>query len=168
MLLSITHKLHTATQSSLPDKLNRWAFQYTYQRATAQLKNNSMHLLMLNSRVPRTSLGLSFQRDLLYTAAKLPKKVWGVHLHGFLYRRGCPVNDVGYSLCHLTDIHCDMFYITVLQCWYRMYRRGSTGRNHIMEGKDGGALPRPEALTLRSPVQKGQPHVTRENTITHV
>ena len=41
------------------------------------------HLLKLNGGVPRMSLGLSFQRDLLYTAAKLPKKVWGYVYTGF-------------------------------------------------------------------------------------
>ena len=42
------------------------------------------HLLKLNSRVPRMSLGSSFKRDLLYMAAWLPKKARGYGLHGFL------------------------------------------------------------------------------------
>ena len=56
--------------------------------------NNSMHLLKLKGRVPRMSLGLNFWRDLLYTAAKVPKKAWGVCLHRFLYQRGCLINDM--------------------------------------------------------------------------
>ena len=50
------------------------------------------------------SLGSSFQRDILYTAAKLLKK--GV---GFLYWQ-----DVGNSPHHLMDILYDTFYVTVL------------------------------------------------------
>ena len=72
------------------------------------------HLLKLNGGVPGMSLGSSFWRDLLYTAARLPKKAWGYVLHGFLYQRKCPVNDMGNGLCHLTDILYDGFYITAL------------------------------------------------------
>ena len=65
------------------------AIQYTYQRAMAQLKNTSMHLLKLNSRVPRTSLGSSFQRDLLYMAAKLAKMAWeGGYIYMGFYTGG--------------------------------------------------------------------------------
>ena len=38
------------------------------------------HLLKLNGRVPGTSLGLRFQRDLLYTAARLRKKGTGIQI----------------------------------------------------------------------------------------
>ena len=44
------------------------------------------HLLKLNSGVPGMSLGSSFWRDLLYTAAWLPKKARGYTLHRFLYQ----------------------------------------------------------------------------------
>ena len=65
-------------------------------------------------------------------------------------------------------LRCDAFYVTTLQHWYRTYQCGNVGRNCIMEEKDGIALPRPEALTPCSPVQKGQPCVTGENTVTHI
>ena len=42
------------------------------------------HVLKLNGGMPGTSLGLSFRRDLLYTAAKLPKKAWGYINMGFI------------------------------------------------------------------------------------
>ena len=87
-------------------------------------------------------------------------------LHRFLYQRECLVNDVGDCPCHLTDIHCDTFYITTPQCWYGLYQYGSTGRNCVMEGKDGGTLARLTALALHSLLQKGQPCVTGENTVT--
>ena len=45
------------------------------------------HLFKLNGGVPRMSLGLSFQRDLLYMAARLPKKVRDCTLHRLLYQR---------------------------------------------------------------------------------
>ena len=38
------------------------------------------HLLKSNDGMPQISLGLSFWRELLYTAAKLPKKGIGIHL----------------------------------------------------------------------------------------
>ena len=109
-----------------------------------------MHLLKLNGGVPGMSLGLSFWRDLLYTAAKLLKKGLGVCLHGFLYWRECLVNDMCAMAC--VTLHCDAFYVTTLRHWYRTYQCGSMGGNCIMKEKDGIALPRPEALTLRSPV----------------
>ena len=93
------------------------------------------YLLKLNGRVPGMSLGSSFQRDLLYTAANSPKKAWGYVLHGFLYWREYLVNDMGDGLCHLTDFCCDVPYITTLQHRYK-------------------------TLTPRSPGQRGQPYIT--------
>ena len=90
-----------------------------------------MHLLKLNGRVPGMSLGSSFQRDLLCTAARLPKKALGYVLHWFLYWRDCAVNDMGNSPHHLTDIHYDVFSVTVLQHRYGMYCRRGTGGNCV-------------------------------------
>ena len=42
--------------------------------------------MKLNGGVPGMSLGLSFQRDLLYTATNHPKKAWRYVLHRFLYQ----------------------------------------------------------------------------------
>ena len=49
-------------------------------------RTTQTHLLKLNGGVPRMSLGSSFQRDLLYTAAWLLKKVVGYTLHRLLYQ----------------------------------------------------------------------------------
>ena len=76
-------------------------------------RTTQTHLLKLNGRVPRMSLGSSFQRDLLHTAARLPKKVRGHRLHKFLYQEEHLTNDIGHDPCHLPDIPYDAFCITV-------------------------------------------------------
>ena len=118
---------HSSVWMYLMDKLSG--------RCTGRLQCNrritQMHLLKLNGRVPRTSLGSSFWRDLLYTAARFPKKALGYILHGFLYERDCPVNDVGNGPHHLMDI-CYAFYITTLQHQYGTYRHRGVGGNCIM------------------------------------
>ena len=63
-----------------------FAKRYTYQKAMVQPKNNSTHLLKLNGRVLRMTLGSSLLRGLLYTGTNCPKKVWRYILHGFLYQ----------------------------------------------------------------------------------
>ena len=80
------------------------------------------------------SLGSTFQRDLLYMAAWLPKKVRDTCYTGFYTRRN-PTDDIGNGLCHLPDIPYDALCITAWQCQYVTYRYGNTGGNHIMEGK---------------------------------
>ena len=56
------------------------------------------------------------------------KKALGYVLHWILYWRDCPVNDMGNSPHHLTDIHYDMFSVTVLQHQYGTYcLRGMDG-----------------------------------------
>ena len=78
------------------------------------------------------SLGLSFQRDVLYTAAKLLR--CGDMIYRFLYWRECLVNDVGDSPCHFaTPCHIlyDVFYITACQCQYVTYWCGNVGGNCI-------------------------------------
>ena len=55
-------------------------------------------------------------------------------LHGFLYWGKCPTNDIGNGLCHLPDILYDMFYITIRQHWYTIYRHGNMGRNCVKVG----------------------------------
>ena len=66
------------------------------------------HLLKFNGRVPRTSLGWSFWRDLLYTAVRLPKK--GTNYTGFYTRGKHLANDMDDGPRHLTHTPCDTFF----------------------------------------------------------
>ena len=71
------------------------------------------HLLKFNGRVSRMSLGSSFQRDLLYTTARLPKKARDTHYTGFYTGEECLTNDVGNGLQHLLGIPYDAFCVTI-------------------------------------------------------
>ena len=105
--------------------------------------------MKLNSGVPGTSLGLSFWRDLLYMAVRLPKRVWEYVLHWFLYQRECLVDDMGSGPCYLRDICYDTFYVTMLGHQYKTYRHGSTGGNHVTEGKIAGPKAKRSAVFYR-------------------
>ena len=83
------------------------------------------HLLKLNGRVPGTSLGLRFHRDLLYTAARLPKKGMGIQITQVFIPDDGP--------CHLLDIPYDAFSITTCQCQYVTYWHGNAGGNCVTE-----------------------------------
>ena len=76
------------------------------------------------------SLGSSFWRDLLYTAAKLLRH--GDSIYTGFYRGECLVNDMGNSPCHFMDILYDAFYVTACQHWYVAYQHGNVGGNCIM------------------------------------
>ena len=69
--------------------------------------------MKLNGRLPSIGLELSFQRDLLYTSALLPKKARGHTLHGIFILGEHPTIDMGDSLHHLPVIPYDVFYFTI-------------------------------------------------------
>ena len=57
-------------QLGVPDVLNERFTSRCTGKHRCNERTTQTHLLKLNGRVPRMSLGSSFQRDLLHTAAK--------------------------------------------------------------------------------------------------
>ena len=91
------------------------------------------HLLKLNGRVPGTSLGSSFQRDLLYMAAMASEKGMGIHFTWVFIPGKYLVNDMSDGPHHLSDILYDAFYVTAHKHQYVVYCCRPVGKNHIRD-----------------------------------
>ena len=133
-----------------------------------QRKNNSTHLLKLNSGVPRTSLGSSFWRDLLYMAARLPKKDMGVcFTQGFIPEgmpgKWCgrrPTPPYGHSLWHVLR-HRTLTSVRNILMW-------KCGQKPCPGGKRWRCIAKARGLGLRTHRCKKVSLVLPEKTPLHI
>ena len=140
-------------------------------RCTSRQWNNGRitqtHLLKLNGGVPRTSLALSFWRDLLYMAAKLLKKGMGMHFtlvfileemsgkwHG-----QWPVPPYGHSLwcilCHYT-----LMSVHDIPAWKHGW--------NLHHEENGGCIAKTRDLDYAYAGTKRSAAIYRGNTVTYV